>query len=212
MQAASTRRSLGWLSVVVCACALGVVACSSAVQGAGCKLDSDCKAGQACRNGTCSDSAGSGDGSSGTSGASTPSAALCDTSRAGWCSCYEGAGARSWWDESKAVSSCPEYSCCYTYSRAADTKGCACTNDYASTICASTAASVNGTQVSSCPGGAPTGTTTSSSGGSSSTSSSTSSGGPTCGEPCPAGCCSLSGRICCKPPFCGGNCVGSPCC
>lgn len=33
-----------------------------------------------------------------------------------------------------------------------------------------------------------------------------------CGEPCPNGCCSLSGAICCKPPFCSGNCIGSPCC
>ena len=37
-------------------------------------------------------------------------------------------------------------------------------------------------------------------------------GGETCGEPCPDGCCSLSGAICCQPPFCSGNCIGSPCC
>jgi len=37
-------------------------------------------------------------------------------------------------------------------------------------------------------------------------------GGGSCGEPCPSGCCSPSGNICCKPPFCGGDCVGSPCC
>lgn len=36
--------------------------------------------------------------------------------------------------------------------------------------------------------------------------------GESCGEPCPSGCCSLSGNICCQPPFCGGDCVGSPCC
>jgi hypothetical protein len=37
-------------------------------------------------------------------------------------------------------------------------------------------------------------------------------GGGTCGEPCASGCCSPSGLICCAPPFCGGDCVGSPCC
>lgn len=37
-------------------------------------------------------------------------------------------------------------------------------------------------------------------------------GGSNCGEPCPDGCCSLSGAICCQPPFCSGNCIGSPCC
>ena len=36
--------------------------------------------------------------------------------------------------------------------------------------------------------------------------------GDSCGEPCPDGCCSLSGAICCQPPFCSGNCIGSPCC
>lgn len=34
----------------------------------------------------------------------------------------------------------------------------------------------------------------------------------TCGEPCPSKCCSPSGLTCCKPPFCGGSCSGSPCC
>ncbi len=33
-----------------------------------------------------------------------------------------------------------------------------------------------------------------------------------CGGPCPTGCCSPSGLSCCSPPFCGGDCVGSPCC
>jgi hypothetical protein len=34
------------------------------------------------------------------------------------------------------------------------------------------------------------------------------------GEQCPmASCCGgNSGTICCKPPFCGGSCAGSPCC
>lgn len=36
--------------------------------------------------------------------------------------------------------------------------------------------------------------------------------GNSCGEPCPAGCCSSSGSICCQPPFCSGDCIGSPCC
>jgi len=36
--------------------------------------------------------------------------------------------------------------------------------------------------------------------------------GGNCGEPCPSGCCSPSGASCCEPPFCGGDCVGSPCC
>ncbi|NMC69448.1 MAG: hypothetical protein GYA57_05180 [Myxococcales bacterium] len=35
---------------------------------------------------------------------------------------------------------------------------------------------------------------------------------PSCGEPCPAGCCSPSGLTCCQPPFCSGDCAGSPCC
>lgn len=29
---------------------------------------------------------------------------------------------------------------------------------------------------------------------------------------CPAACLSPSGRTCCEPPFCSGDCVGSPCC
>lgn len=36
--------------------------------------------------------------------------------------------------------------------------------------------------------------------------------GSSCGEPCTSGCCSPSGLSCCEPPFCGGDCVGSPCC
>lgn len=36
--------------------------------------------------------------------------------------------------------------------------------------------------------------------------------GSSCGEPCPTGCCSLSGNTCCKPPFCAGDCASSPCC
>jgi len=39
-----------------------------------------------------------------------------------------------------------------------------------------------------------------------------SSSSSSCGEPCAAGCCSPSGSICCKPPVCAGDCVGSPCC
>ncbi len=35
---------------------------------------------------------------------------------------------------------------------------------------------------------------------------------PTCGEPCPQGCCSPSGLTCCSPPYCSGDCSGSPCC
>ncbi|HOX46208.1 MAG TPA: hypothetical protein PK668_21570 [Myxococcota bacterium] len=35
---------------------------------------------------------------------------------------------------------------------------------------------------------------------------------PTCGEPCPQGCCSPSGLTCCQPPFCDGSCAGSSCC
>jgi hypothetical protein len=38
------------------------------------------------------------------------------------------------------------------------------------------------------------------------------SSGGTCGEPCSSGCCSPSGLTCCKPPFCSGDCAGSPCC
>ena len=35
--------------------------------------------------------------------------------------------------------------------------------------------------------------------------------GGTCGEPpCPRGC--MQGRVCCGPPFCAGDCVGTPCC
>jgi hypothetical protein len=37
-------------------------------------------------------------------------------------------------------------------------------------------------------------------------------GGSSCGEPCPTGCCSLSGSFCCSPPYCSGDCIGSPCC
>ncbi len=33
-----------------------------------------------------------------------------------------------------------------------------------------------------------------------------------CGVDCPTGCCSPSGLSCCQPPFCAGDCVGSPCC
>ncbi len=37
-------------------------------------------------------------------------------------------------------------------------------------------------------------------------------GGGSCAVPCPPGCCSPSGLTCCEPPFCSGDCVGSPCC
>lgn len=33
----------------------------------------------------------------------------------------------------------------------------------------------------------------------------------TCGS-CPSGCCSPSGLSCCEPPYCSGDCAGSPCC
>jgi hypothetical protein len=36
--------------------------------------------------------------------------------------------------------------------------------------------------------------------------------GSSCGEPCPQGCCSTGGNICCKPPLCAGDCAYSPCC
>jgi hypothetical protein len=29
---------------------------------------------------------------------------------------------------------------------------------------------------------------------------------------CPPGCTNPYGSSCCRPPFCGGDCVGSPCC
>lgn len=38
------------------------------------------------------------------------------------------------------------------------------------------------------------------------------SAGSGCNVPCPDGCCSSTGNSCCEPPFCGGICVGSPCC
>ncbi len=38
------------------------------------------------------------------------------------------------------------------------------------------------------------------------------SSGGSCGTPCPDGCCSPSGRTCCKPPFCSGDCAYSKCC
>jgi hypothetical protein len=36
--------------------------------------------------------------------------------------------------------------------------------------------------------------------------------GDYCGGPCPKGCYSPGNASCCEPPFCGGDCVGSPCC
>jgi hypothetical protein len=33
-----------------------------------------------------------------------------------------------------------------------------------------------------------------------------------CQVTCPAGCCSTSGSSCCQPPYCSGDCAGSPCC
>lgn len=179
-----------------------VTACRSDSDSDGCGDDSDCKGERVCRDGECVDTSEGGGGSPAASGGSTGASGqqiLCDTSREGWCSCYQGSGAESWWVPGDAVDSCVGYSCCYTYTRASDTKGCSCTNDYSSASCASSVSSANGVVVDGCPAGF--------SGGAGGTS-----GGDSCGEPCPSGCCSPSGYSCCQPPFCGGDCIGSPCC